>query len=198
MAIISIGITGGIGSGKTHVCERFEARGFRIYHADARARALMSSDPELMEGVTRLFGKEAYLPDGTLNRPLISSVVFKDRDRLQALNALVHPATGRDFIRWSEEAREGYGKPFLLKEAAILYESSSHLLNQAVITVYAPKHLRLSRVAGRDGLSEAAALARMDKQWPELEKLSRADFVIYNDGRHDLEAQIDEAIRFFS
>ena len=109
----------------------------------------------------------------------------------------MHPATGQDFLQWVENIPHTYGKPFVLKEAAILFESGAYKTSDAVIAVYAPKVLRLQRVKARDEASADAVLARMDKQWPEQEKIRPADFVIYNDGRHFLTAQVLAAIRYF-
>lgn len=195
--IKNIGITGGIGSGKSLIASLFEGMGYAIYAADQRAKALMTQDPELVAGVKNLFGPEAYLPDASLNRTLIGSIVFKDAAMLSRLNALVHPATGRDYIHWqSEIAASGYDRPFVLKEAAILFESGAYKLSDLVISVYAPKQLRIQRVIQRDQSSAEAVAARMSKQWPEQEKMQRADFVIINDGQHHLIPQVREAIRF--
>ena len=189
--IKQIGLTGGIGSGKSTVARIFESMGYAIYYADARAKALMTEDSELISGVKALLGQESYSPEGQLNRAFVGKEVFGDDDKLQALNALVHPAVARDYHRWiSALAEQGYDKSFALKEAAILYESGSYKDSDAVIAVYAPKTVRLERVMARDGVDEAAVLARMEKQWPESKKLERADIVIYNDGEHMLIPQV--------
>lgn len=193
-----IGITGGIGSGKSFVCNLFEQFGYKVYAADARARHLMTSDAELIAGVKELFGAEAYLDDGSLNRGLIGGIVFQNERMLAKLNALVHPATGRDFERWCKEISDtGYQKPFVLKEAAILFESGSHKSADGVIAVYAPKSLRLQRAMQRDGAKAEAIQHRMAKQWPESQKLGRADFILINDGVHHLLPQIRAAMQFF-
>ncbi len=196
MNLKGIGITGGIGSGKSYVCRLFEERGFRVYYADARAKWLMNHDAELVAGVTALFGEEAY-QSGTLNRVYVGNIAFAQPEKLAQLNALVHPATGKDYLNWLQETPAGYPHPFVLKEAAILYESGAYKAADAVITVYAPKNLRLQRVMQRDGVKEEAVLQRMDKQWPESKKLDRADYTILNDGEHDLGPQIEAAIGFF-
>lgn len=193
-----IGITGGIGSGKSYVCRLLAEQGYRIYEADARAKALMVTDPELMTGIRALFGPEAYLPDGALNRALIGQQVFGDPARLQALNALVHPATARDFQAWVAGTPADYPYSLLFKEAAILYESGADRDADGVITVYAPVALRLSRAMARDGVEAAAVRDRMARQWPERARLARADFVIYNDGTHALEPQVAAALDYFS
>ncbi|TAE48043.1 MAG: dephospho-CoA kinase [Bacteroidetes bacterium] len=195
--MISIGITGGIGSGKSYVCQIFESMGYRVYYADERARLLMNTHPAIISGVQALFGPESYL-EGALNRPFISQIVFQQPEKLQALNRLVHPETGRDYLHWAAETPEDYTRPFILKEAAILYESGAYLTTDAVVSVYAPKTLRLARVQQRDQAQAEAVMNRMDKQWTELEKMRRADRIIFNDGVHAPEAQVAACIRFFA
>ncbi|MDX1909250.1 MAG: dephospho-CoA kinase [Bacteroidia bacterium] len=196
--LISIGITGGIGSGKSTVCGIFRDLGYAIYDADLRARHLMQEEP-LVSGLRTLFGDKAYLEDGTLNRAYIGQLVFQDQALLTRLNTLVHPATARDYQVWLDSLRpQGYQKPFALKEAAILYESGAYRASDAVIAVYAPRQIRLARVLARDQTSPAAVLARMDKQWPDAEKLRRSDVIIINDGTHLLLPQVVAAIRRFS
>lgn len=196
MKIKGIGITGGIGSGKSYVCRLFEERGFRVYYADARAKWLMNHEPRLVAGVKDLFGEQAY-QDGTLNRAHVGEIAFSQPEKLQQLNALVHPATGRDYLEWVQSTPANYPHSFVLKEAAILYESGAYKASDGVITVYAPKNLRLQRVMQRDGVKEDAVLQRMNKQWPEWRKLRRADFMIINDGEHELEPQIEAAVQWF-
>lgn len=195
---LKIGITGGIGSGKSRVCRVFSALGYAVYEADARARTLMNENEVIREGVKNLFGADAYLPDGQLNRAWVGGIVFDNPEKLARLNALVHPQTRRDFQQWYQSSLALSGKAFVLKEAAILYESGSWKDADAVITVYAPKTTRLERVMRRDGIDEEAVLKRMAQQWPDAEKVRRADFVIYNDGTHSLAEQVREAIQLFS
>lgn len=198
MRISHIGITGGIGSGKSTVGKIFSSLGYRLYHADVRAKALMTDNPRVVQKVTELFGAEAYFEDGSLNRALIGKIVFQDSQMLTQLNAIVHPETGRDYVEWSQATPLDYSKRFVLKEAAILYESGASAYSDAVITVYAPISTRLTRVMSRDQTDEETVLARMHKQWPELDKLRRADFVIVNDGKHPLIPQVLAAIKYFS
>ncbi|MEL6650872.1 MAG: dephospho-CoA kinase [Bacteroidota bacterium] len=198
MKVLGIGITGGIGSGKSYVCRLFEERGYRVYYADQRAKLLMTEDEVLVSGVKSLFGPESYHEDGSLNRAHVGKIAFGDPEKLQQLNALVHPATGRDYLRWIGEIPADYPHDFVLKEAAILYESGAYKASDAVITVYAPKNIRLQRVLERDGADEQSVLQRMNKQWPEWKKLRRADFYIINDGKEALGPQIETAITFFA
>ena len=195
---LKIGVTGGIGSGKTRVCTLFEYLGFRVFYADKEARQLMHSDPDLIDSVKNLLGKEAYTEDGALNRAWVGAKVFNDPQLLAALNGLVHPATRRHFERWYQEESATYGQPFLLYEAAILYEGGGERQVDGVLTVYAPKALRIKRVCDRDNVKEQQVLDRMGNQWPDAQKVAKADFVIYNDGAHHLIPQVLEGAKFFA
>ena len=182
-----IGITGGIGSGKSTVARIFESYGFKVYYADARAKALYTEDEEVKAAVKALFGEDIYLVDGKIDRVKLGGIVFNDNSLLKELNAIVHPATGKDFERWLGELENGgYAKPFVLKEAAILYEARAHERLDGVIQVYAPTSIRIGRVCARDGVEPEDVRARM------------ANFVIYNDGEHHLIPQVQEATAYFS
>lgn len=184
---MKIGITGGIGSGKSTVCKIFEVLGIPVYYADDRAKWLMNNDTNLIEGVKSVFGNEAYHADGTLNRPFIADIVFNDKSKLAELNTLVHPAVFEDGMAWNEA---NVAAPYTLKEAAILFESGSYLTVDKVITVFTPKEIRIQRVLMRDDTTREAIEARMDKQMPEEEKIERSDFVIYNNDEHSLIKQV--------
>lgn len=175
---LQIGVTGGIGSGKSTVCRMFAVLGVPVYHADDRAKALMVEDAELVDGIRSRFGA-VYDEAGHLLRKALADRVFKDPEALADLNALVHPAVFRDAKAWSEGLQD---QPYLLREAALLYESGSWQQVDEVLMVWAPKALRLQRVVHRDGLSEADVLARMARQMPDDEKRDRADHVLLNDG----------------
>ena len=194
-----IGITGGIGSGKSTVARIFEAMGYQVYYADNRAKALYFEDQEVISAVKVTFGEDIYLPNGELDREKLAGIVFNEKAKLSQLNAIVHPAIFRDFDRWKLAlAQSGYNKSFLLKEAAILFESGSHLGLDGVIQVYAPKSLRLQRVTARDASQRSQVLARMVHQWPDSQKIRRADFVIYNDGQHEVIPQVMAAQTWFN
>lgn len=193
-----IGITGGIGSGKSTVARIFESLGYQVYYADTRAKALYYEDQTVINAVKASFGHDIYLPDGQLDRAKLASIVFNDKARLAELNAIVHPATFNDFARWKANlAASDYDKSFLLKEAAILFESGSHQGLDAVIQVYAPKRVRIQRVTRRDTSQRAQVLARMAHQWPDAEKIRRANYVIYNDGNHPVIPQVIAARDWF-
>ncbi|MEQ8705419.1 MAG: dephospho-CoA kinase [Phaeodactylibacter sp.] len=184
---LKVGITGGIGSGKTTACRVFEALGIPVYYADDRAKWLMAHDEALLEKIKRIFGEDAYDKSGQLNRPYIARLAFGHQELLDQLNAAVHPAVGKDAEAWHEQQS---GVPYTLKEAALLYESGSFEGLHAVIVVTAPQALRLERVMARDGVEEEAVRARMRKQMPEEEKARRADFLIHNDGAQSIVQQI--------
>jgi dephospho-CoA kinase len=184
---LRVGITGGIGSGKTTVCRIFESLGIPVYYADDWAKWLTVNDPDVRAGILDLFGPEAYLPDGAYNRAYVAGIVFKNPEKLQALNALVHPAVGRHNRAWQEVQKD---VPYTLKEAALLVESGSYRHLDALIVVTAPEVLRMRRVVQRDGLDEAAVRARMARQLPEEDKIKLADFVVVNDGTRLLIPQV--------
>jgi dephospho-CoA kinase len=184
---LKIGITGGIGSGKTTAARIFEALGIPVYYADDRAKWLMVNDEQLKARIIDLFGPEAYDSSGALNRAHIAQKAFSDAGLLEQLNAAVHPAVGADAERWHKEQS---GVPYTLKEAALLYESGSYKALDAVIVVSAPDEVRLRRVMQRDGVEEEAVRARMRKQMPEEEKARRADYLIQNDGQQSIIQQI--------
>lgn len=197
-AIPIVGVTGGIGSGKSTVAGFFTALGYALYVADERAHHVIQHKPEVVAAIRQLFGAEAYLPDGSYNRAWVAQVVFQSPEKLQQLNGIVHPAMRSDFEAWQNELlAQGYDKPFALKEAAILYESGTDAGCTAVIAVYAPKTLRLQRATARDKATSADIVRRMNNQWSDLRKRQRADFTIFNDGAHAISPQVAAAIQWF-
>jgi len=182
-----IGLTGGIGSGKTAVAQIFEKLGVPVYYADERAKKLMHMDFDLVKSIKLNFGKEIYV-EGALDRVALASLVFNDPEQIKTLNNLVHPAVARDFSAWLESQEKNI--PYVLKEAAILFESGSHRDLDAVILVSAPVEIRLKRVMDRDALDEASVRARMANQWPESDKIPLSDYLIVNDGEHSLIEQV--------
>ena len=170
-----IGLTGGIGSGKSKVALRFLALGIPCYIADDRAKDLMNISAHLKEAVCKVFGSESYL-DGVLNRPFIANVVFKDATALAQLNKLVHPIVAQDFIEWVAKQKA----PYVIKEAAILFENGGSKLCDSVILITAPEAVRLKRVLARDNSSVEAIQDRMSKQWSDARKIPLADYHIEN------------------
>ncbi len=187
MQHLIVGITGGIGSGKTTVCQIFEALGIPVYYADERAKWLMVHDSELKQGIQNLFGATAYNAEGQLNRRHIAQIVFNNPEQLQQLNALVHPAVARDAEAWN---RALANVPYTLREAALIYEASIDKHLDKVIVVTAPLPLRIQRVVQRDRVAPAEVEARIAQQLPEEEKVRRADYVIVNDGAQSLITQV--------
>jgi dephospho-CoA kinase len=184
---MKIGITGGIGSGKSTVCKIFAILGVPIYYADDRAKWLMEHNPDLVTGIKNLFGEDAYLADGVLNRPLIAAAAFNDPAKLNQLNGLVHPQVFEDGSAWQ---REHDHFPYTLREAALIFESGIYKHLDKVITVYAPLELRLQRVMARDNTTEEAVKARIARQLPDEEKVRQSQFVILNDGQKSLIPQV--------
>ena len=182
-----IGITGGIGSGKTTVCKIFESLGIPVYYADDRAKALMIENKELVNDIKKLLGDEAYFEDGSLNRAYVAKIIFKDKKKLKKINELVHPAVAKDGILWQQAQTS---VPYTVKEAALLIESGSFQALDYLITVWAPRETRIQRVLKRDGATREEVEARIDKQMPEFEKLKLAQYVIINDGEKSLVQQV--------
>jgi dephospho-CoA kinase len=177
--MLRIGITGGIGSGKSLVCKIFARLDIPVYDADSRAKYVMTSDTTLVHQIKENFGAQAYNNDGSLNRVYLSKQVFNDAQKLEMLNGFVHPAVAADSERWMNENKNA---PYTLKEAALLYESGSYKQLDKIIVVTAPESLRVKRVLARDtSKSETDILKIINNQMPEAEKVSRADYVIHND-----------------
>lgn len=184
---LKVGITGGIGSGKTTVCHIFETLGIPVYYADDRAKALMTEDAALIKGIKNLFGPSAYFEDGSLNRVHISKISFSNPLILNELNALVHPAVREDGERWHDAQ---ISAPYTLKEAALHFESGGFRLMDKMMCVVAPQELRIERVILRGPLERAEIEARIAKQLPDADKIKHSDFVIYNDGIQALIPQV--------
>jgi dephospho-CoA kinase len=183
---LNVGITGGIGSGKTTICKIFETLGIPVYYADDRAKYLMSNDLTLINGIKELFGNEAYL-DKKLNRKFISDIVFNNPEELKALNNLVHPAVQKDGIVWHNSQQN---TPYTLREAALLIESGTYKHLDKLIVVIADESLRLERVIARDNTDINSVKKRMQQQMQDEERLKYADFVIDNNGQNSLLNQV--------
>lgn len=191
---LRVGVTGGIGSGKSTVCRIFESLGIPVYDADTWARWLIENDEAVKKGIIDLFGAEAYDAGGNYQRAFISNIVFDNPDKLQALNALVHPAVERHSSAWHDDWVQK-GVPYTVKEAALMIESGSYRHLDFLIVVTAPEELRIERVRLRDGASAEAVRARISKQILEADRIKFATFVIQNDGRHSLIPQVWQAHR---
>jgi len=172
-----IGLTGGIGSGKSTIAAVFQSAGIPVFNADSEALALYSIDAELLREVVDEFGREVLNNDGTLNRKQLASIVFGDEGALKKLNALVHPRVANRFAQWKNQQRVGV----VMRESAILFESGSHIDCDSVIVVSAPENLRVNRVMNRSALTEEEVEARIALQWPESKLQAQADWIIMND-----------------
>ncbi|MFN3999711.1 dephospho-CoA kinase [Algoriphagus sp.] len=172
-----VGITGGIGSGKSTVCQMFQILGIPVYSADDRAKWLMSNDSNLKSQLINEFGADTYLHDGSLNRIFLAEQVFSDPEKVKKINSLVHPAVGTDFKSWAENQTA----PYLLKEAALLFETGSAEELDKVINVSSPLKIRMARVLMRDThRSEEQINQIINQQLPDEKKNELADFVIKN------------------
>ena len=183
--MIKVGITGGIGSGKTTVAKIFEVLGIAVYYADDAAKRLMMEDAALKEKIEQAFGKDTY-DNGILNRAKLSSLVFNNPEKLALLNGIVHPATIADADKWMQQQTT----PYVLKEAALIFESGASTHLDKVIGVFTPVELRIQRVMQRDNISEEAVKARISKQMDEAEKMRLCDYVIKNDEQELLIPQV--------
>lgn len=191
---IAVGLTGGIGSGKSFVANLLEQEGYPVYYTDKEARRLMNESREIHDSLSALVGKDAYLPDGHLNKNRMSAFVFADKSNAERVNRIVHPVVRDDFKHWVSS----HAEPLLFMECAILYESGFNDLVQRVVAVTAPDAVRLKRVTDRDQCTEEQAASRMRLQMSTEELCRRADFVIVNDGQQDVAAAINGIIKALS
>ena len=185
--MLRIGITGGIGSGKTTVCQIFEKIGIPVYYADPRARELMYRNKELKLKLKSILGSNSYHKNGRPNRPYIANKIFNNQELLHRVNSLVHPAVHADANQWMKMHKS---HPYILYEAALLVENGSFKNMDRNIVVTAPEKLRIQRVMKRDKLSEDDVIERLKNQLPEEQKIKIADFIIVNDGNKTLIPQI--------
>ena len=170
-----VGLTGGIGSGKSRVAKVFLSFGVPCYFADAAAKRLMLEDHSVKAEIIKLFGEAAYNKNG-LNRKHIGDIVFRDSTKLARLNAIVHPAVGQDFKQWLSKQEHSY----VIKEVAILFETDGHKSVNKSLLITAPKAIRIERVMKRDNCTEADVLARMANQWEDEKRIPLADYVLEN------------------
>jgi dephospho-CoA kinase len=171
-----IGLTGGIGSGKTRVVKVFSDLGVPCYIADNAAKELMAKEASLIKQIKDLFGAKAYNTQG-LNRAYIGAIVFSDLQKLQALNAIVHPAVAKDFLLWLALQKA----PYVIKEVAILFETGGYKAVDQTLLITAPKEVRLQRAMQRDQVAKEVILSRMNHQWEDEQRIPLADHIINND-----------------
>lgn len=175
--MFTVGLTGGIGSGKTTVCRVFSVLGIPVFNSDEQAKLLLQDDPEVKAAVLQLFGSSVY-PAGVLDRKALAQLVFNDPKALAGLNAIVHPAVRRAFKEWAESQQA----PYVINEAAILVETGAYPSFDRLVTVEAPEDVRLARVMARDGSPEEQVRQRMSNQATEAQRREVAYAVIENDG----------------
>jgi len=171
-----IGLTGGIGSGKSFIAKILEHMGFTVYYSDLRSKELTKSNPSIKTGLISLFGEEVYL-DGELNTQLVATKIFQNEEMRQKVNELIHPIVRKDFDNWAMNQKSA----LVFNEAAILFETGAYRNFDATILVCAPMELKIQRVMKRENCSKEDVLARMSKQWSDDEKSKLADFIINND-----------------
>ena len=181
-----VGLTGGIGSGKTTVANYFIALNVPVYIADIEAKALMNRSKVIKRKLIKLFGDEAYV-DNTLNKPFIASQIFSNQNLLKKMNAIVHPKVAKHFSNWVKKQNV----PYVISEVAIIFENGSQGKYDYIITVVAPEQTRLNRVIKRDNSSEAKVKAIMNNQWTDQQKTEHSDFIINNTDLKDTKLQVE-------
>ena len=187
-----IGITGGIGAGKSLVAEIIKAMGYPVYNSDERAKELTESNPKIKEGLIHLFGEEIYQND-TLNKFALAQAIFSDESLREKVNALIHPIVREDFNLWALAQNNS----LVFNESAILFETGSFKNFDAIILVYAPKELRIKRIMKRDNCSENEVLKRMNSQFSDEEKYQLTEFRVLNDEQTPLLEQVEKIILSF-
>lgn len=185
--MIKVGITGGIGSGKSTVCKIFEVLGVPVYYADERAKEILQTDAEIIKRVKDLFGEDVYDSNNVLDKKRVAFVVFHEPEFLAQYNKIIHPAVLLDSEKWMQRHLQ---YPYVIKEAALLFESGGNKQLDKVICVTAPEDLRIQRVMQRDNTTEEQVRSRMANQMSEEEKLEKSDFILYNDGSAPLIRQV--------
>lgn len=185
-----IGLTGGIGSGKSTIAKYFESQGIPVYIADNTSRNVTESE-EILNQIKSQFGTHVF--DGRiLNRQKLAQLVFSEPERLKQLNAIIHPAVRSDFAKW---LRARSNEPIVIKETAILFESGSYKDCDAIITVVAPEELRIARVMNRDAVGREDVLRRMSSQWTDDQRVAKSDYVINNENWDEAKAQTDKILK---
>jgi dephospho-CoA kinase len=184
--MLKVGLTGGIGSGKTTIAKIFISLGVPVFFADIEAKKLMETDSDVVKGIKNLFGDEAF-NGSSLNRNYLAGIVFADQNKLKKLNQIVHPAVHRHFAMWVEENKDNN---YIIEEAALLFESGSFKYFDYIVLVTAPESLKLKRVMARDGASKEAVEVRMKSQMPEDEKIPLSHYLIFNDDENMVTNQV--------
>lgn len=189
--MLKIGITGGIGSGKSMVSEVFRLYDIPVYDADMQAKRLNDTSPEIRRKLIAHFGTHIYT-DSTLNKSAFAAIIFNHPDKLKLANAIIHPHLLADFEEW---AKKRCMQPMVAMDAAILFEAGFQPAFDKIVSVFAPQNMRIRRAVARDNTSQKTIEARMKNQMPEEDKIKQSDFVIVNDTRHSLLQQVDETLK---
>ncbi len=188
--MIKVGITGGIGSGKTVVAELFRLHGIPVYDADMQAKLLNDTSETIREKIILRFGNDLYA-DGRLDRKRFAEIIFQDKNLLREANSIIHPELRKHFLRWLQERREA---PLVAIDAAVLFESNFYKLTDYNITVTAPETMRIRRATARDNSRSEQVKNRMESQMADAERIRLSDFVIVNDNANSLIKQIEEIL----
>jgi dephospho-CoA kinase len=182
-----VGLTGGIGSGKSVVAQLLKTYGVPVYDSDLRSKELCCTDTELRDGLLKLYGQEVYLPDGNLNRAFMSKAMFGNQSLLEASNKLIHPVVAKDFMTWALAQKVA----IVVQESAIIFEAKLEHLFDFIVCVTAPLDLRVKRVCDRNALTPEQVMERIQRQLPEKECVRRANFIVQNDGQKPLIPQLE-------
>lgn len=177
---LAIGITGGIGSGKSTVCELFKILGIPVFEADLASKKLINTNSEIKNGLIQLFGSKIYNTDKTINRKMLANLIFNDNLLLEQVNELIHPVVRTEYLNWLKQQNTAY----IIHEAAILFESGFYKMMDYTILVTAPEEIRIERVIKRDNALPEIVRRRMEKQWPDEEKLKLASIELVNDNKN--------------
>lgn len=184
--MIKIGITGGIGSGKTYICEKFKKLGIKVYNADENAKKLININQIIRTKLIDNFGDKIYI-NSKLNKEKLSEIIFNNPEKLKIVNSIVHPEVNKDFELW---CNKNISEKIIIKEAAILFESDSYKNVDKIISVISPIELRIKRILLREKTTENEIYKKINNQISDIEKIKKSDFIIYNDNIINLDNQI--------
>jgi len=184
--MLQVGLTGGIGSGKTYIGKVFSTLGVPVFDADKAGKTLLDSDPDTIRKVKQLFGPQIYSPN-SLDRKKVADLVFRNKSKLDQLNAIIHPAVISKYKNWLRDYKDS---PYIIMEAAILYESGANEYLDLIILVSAPQTIRIQRVVDRDGSTPEEIQSRMSHQIPEIDLINRSDYNLVNDGQRMVLPQV--------
>ena len=187
---VKIGITGGIGSGKTYICNLLRERGYKVYYCDDEAKRIMLEDAEVISQIKTLIGNDAYTPDGQLNKPVIANFIFSDKDNAAKVNSIVHPAVKKDFLHWAED------KPVAIMESAILFESGFDDVVDTTVLIWADARNRLKRAMTRDHATREQIEARMAAQISDDEARRKADYIFRHNNYDETENEMRKLIQY--